>query len=107
MSGDFDVKSFERALSKYTVEEVRAALDEVGEHPLRGAERGHAAYSAHGTVKDGEPKQGVRVRYRSRLYHFELTAVIGDRYARHTLSMGSESFTGFAVALLDLLTHGG
>jgi hypothetical protein len=106
MSGDFDVKEFEGALSQYTVEEVRAALDEVGEHPLRGAERGHAAYSAQGTVKDGEPQQGVRVRYRSRLYHFELTSVAGDRYARQTLSMGIESFTGFAVALLDLLTHG-
>ena len=106
MSGDFDVKEFEVALSRYTVEEVRAAVAEVGEHPLRGAERGHAAYSAQGTVKDGEPKQGVRVRYRSRLYHFELTSVTGDRYARHTLSMGLESFTGFAVALLDLLIHG-
>jgi len=105
MSGEFDVKEFEAALSGYTVEEVRSALDQVGEHPLRGAERGHAAYSAQGTVKDGEPKEGVRVRYRSRLYHFELTRVIGDRYARHTLSMGPESFTGFAVALLDLLTH--
>jgi hypothetical protein len=43
------------------------------------------------------------VRYRARLYHFELTAVTGGRYTRDTLSMSAESFSGFAVAMLDLL----
>jgi hypothetical protein len=105
MADDVDVKGFELAVNEYTVEEVRAALSEVGEHPLRGEERGHAAYSTHGTVKDGEPKPGVRVRYRTRLYHFELTAVAGDSYTRDTLSMGFESFAGFVVAMLDLLSH--
>jgi hypothetical protein len=106
MAHDVDVKAFEAAVNRYTVEEVRAALDEVGEHPLRGEERGHAAYSAQGTVKDGDPKAGVRVRYRSGLYHFELTAVTGDRYVRDTRSMGLASFSGFAVAMLDLLCRG-
>jgi hypothetical protein len=105
MAGGFDVKEFEVAINLYTVEEVLAALDQVDDHPLRGAERGHAAYSAQGAVKNGEPKPGVRLRYRSRLYHFELTTVSGDRYVRHTLSMCLESFSGFAVAILDLLWH--
>jgi hypothetical protein len=103
MARDVDVKAFEVAVNNYTVDEVRAALSQVGEHPLRGEERGHAAYSGRGTVKDGEPKAGVRVRYRSGLFHFELTATTGDRYCRDTLTMSRESFSGFVVAMLDLL----
>jgi hypothetical protein len=105
MADGVDVKAFEVAVNMYTVEEVRAALSEVGEHPLRGEETGHAAYSARGTVKDGEPKAGVRLRYRSGFYLFELTAVTGDRYARDTLSMSRESLSRFAVAILDLLSQ--
>jgi hypothetical protein len=102
---DVDFKAFEAEVNGYSVKEVRAAMNQVGEHPLRGEEKGHAAYRGQGKVKDGEPRPGVCVRYRSGLYHFELTVVWRNQYTRHTVAMNRDSFSGFVLAMLDLLRH--
>jgi len=103
LSKQIDMTAIETEFSSYTPTELRIALDRVAKHPLRGSETSYDGLTGHGSVTNGQPIEGVRIRRDGDSYCFRLTEVSGALYSWEELAMKTTSFAGFVQAMRALL----
>ena len=103
LSTQIDTAAIETEFNSYRRTDIRWALHNVGEHPLRGAEKSYDAVTGNGKVKDVQSVSGVSIRRDGDSYRFRLMEVSNGNYSWDEISMKTTSFAGFIHAMRDIL----